>query len=521
MDQEDKNSNFGSWRDELKKNGSQQPANSNQREAGSWQQEAGSRKQKPVDGFVSKEGFVIEDSNQQPAASSQPKTAGSSEQEAVSRKPEAGSRKPGAGAPRWLKILILAVFALLILLTVYILFFYKSTLEVLVSQDGSKIVLGNQTISAGANSVKPGKYTLKIEKEGFVPYEKKIEVKYFKRTNLSIILKEMPTITSIYEGEASYLAYNKESDLFLFYVPKESAFYRVSSLDPILTTPPQIKNLVDVIWNPDRLTAILKIKNDNATLAGTPFYNPAAAQNEIMTYLYDFGRYDLLHQEAHFWGTGIGDLEFTPKGDQVAYFYEPGTGEKSLVVANKDNSAINRIVDLRNFTNPLFSWSPDLKNIVLTNRSKDYPSNKIYIFNLIEKKLSPVVETGDNLGAIFDDLGEKIVYGTYSSDPDFTTYSLLSVMDKDGQNKKELKVRSLIKEASFNSVGELLALGEKEKDKYFPFSIDLSNLKKTEYVFLGEITAPTSIEYLEAKNSIIFLDQNKAKLLFLTTKEYE
>ncbi|MCX6811277.1 MAG: hypothetical protein NT039_01090, partial [Candidatus Berkelbacteria bacterium] len=62
---------------------------------------------------------------------------------------------------------------------------------------------------------------------------------------------------------------------------------------------------------------------------------------------------------------------------------------------------------------------------------------------------------------------------------------------------------------------------EYEKNKYTPVSINLSTLKKTEYVFAGEIIKPTSIEYIEAKNSIIFVDQNKAGLLFLTTKEYE
>ncbi|TSC90679.1 MAG: Uncharacterized protein CEN92_428, partial [Candidatus Berkelbacteria bacterium Licking1014_96] len=389
------------------------------------------------------------------------------------------------------------------------------------STPGVKIMLNNKSAAAGINKIRPGEYDLKIEKEGFVPYAKKVEVKYFKKTTLSIILKEMPAITSLYEGEANYLGYNQESDLYLFYVPAESAFYRVSSGAPILTTPSQIKNVVDVIWNPDRLTAVLKIKNDDAVLSGTPFYRPDFPQGAITTFLYDFGRYDLLHQKAHFWGIGIGDIEFTPKGDQVAYYFEPGTGEKSLVIANKDNSAMNRIADLRSLTNPTVSWSSDLKNIVLVNKSTAYETNKVYNFNLIEKTLSPLTETGDNLSAIFDPSGEKIIYSTYSSDPDYSNSSLLSLMDKDGQNKKEFKVRSNIQQTAVNQTLGLIALSENEKDKYLPISINLSDLKKIDYVFSGEITAPISLEYIEAKNSIIFIDQNKAKLLFLTSNEYE
>lgn len=410
----------------------------------------------------------------------------------------------------------------------YIFFFYQSTLEIAVSVENAKITIDNKSASAGINKIKPGKYTLKIEKDGFVPYSKEVEVKYFKKVSLSIVLKEIPQIISIYNGEAIYLAYNKEYDLYLFYVPSEAAIFRLAADKvgenkeaPLLTTPHYLKNVVDIIWNPDRLTAVLKIKNEKAILADTPFSNPAVAEGEIMTYLYDFGRYDLLHQEAKFWAAGIGDLKFTPKGDQVAYFFEPGTGEKSLVIANKDNSSINRILDLRSFEKPTLSWSPDLKNIVLVNKSTDYPTNKIYVFNLIEKTLSPVTDSGNNLAALFDPEGKIIVYSSYSSDPDFSNYSLLSMMDKDGQNKKELKIRSRLAQTSFNSTGEFLALAENEKDKYLPVAIELSTLKKTEYTFSGEIIAPISLEYVEAKNSIIFIDQNKPKLLFLTSNDYE
>jgi len=541
---------FDSWRENLDDN-KQQTGN---------KQENTNQQPKSVDGmghFVSKEGFIIDEkpetrnqksetiSNDQNFHEERPTTPPVSTPPIESKiitpnqpktsatpppppKSETPPPEPKKGFPRWLKIVILAVLALIIAGGIYLFFFYKSTLDISISQSGSKVILDKETISSGLNKVKPGNYTLKIEKEGFVPYSKSIEMKYFKKTAISVVLKEMPQISNIYQGDANYLAYNKESNLYLFYDSKELAIYRIDAekigeenITPILTSPHSIKNVVDIVWNPDRLTAIFKIKNDNAVLADTPFYKPEIPVGEIMTFLYDFGRYDLLHQEAKYWGTGIGDINFTPKGDQVAYYFEPGNGEKSLVVANKDNSAMNRIADLRDFTNPLISWSPDLKNIVLTNKSNLYDTNKVNKFSLIEKIMSPLTETGNNLDAVFDFEGKKIIYATYSSDPDFSNYSLLSVMDNDGQNKKELKSRSNISQTTSNSSLGLILLGENEKDKYFPFSINLEDLKKTEYVFSGEINNPISIEYIESKNSIIFIDQNKAKILFLTTKEYE
>lgn len=489
---------------------------------------------------VSKEGFILERDKPQPERQTYqeqaPPPIDKSQETKINQGPTMPQNPettvpppaPKAGFPSWLKIIILIILVLVVVSGAYLLFFYKSTFEISVSQPDSKVTLDNKIISTGVNKIRPGSYSLKIEKDGFVPYNQKIEINYFKKTSITVVLKEIPIIISIYNGEANYLAYNKEYDIYLFYVAKESAFFRVSANKveeekgvPLLTTPHYVKNVIDIIWNPDRMTAILKIKNENETLAGTPFYKPEVAQGEVMTFLYDFGRYDLLHQEAHFWGTGFGDIKFTPKGDQVAYFYEPGTGEKSLVIANKDNSAMNRITDLRNFERPMISWSPDLKKIVLVNRSTNYETNKIYVFDLIDKSLDAVTDFGRNIEAVFDSKGEKIVYSTYSSDPDFTNFSLLSVMDKDGQNKKELKIRSYVPQTSFNSSGELLALAENEKDNYLVVSINLSSLKKIEYAFSGKIISPVSLEYIEAKNSIIFIDQNKPNLLFLTTKEYE
>ncbi|MCX6811950.1 MAG: PEGA domain-containing protein [Candidatus Berkelbacteria bacterium] len=433
------------------------------------------REKQPTETDVSKEGFALEKENQSnqnfqsqtppdvtqepqptPPPSNQQTKEETTTPPPTEPKPATPSPTPAPkkGFPGWLKVILLIILALIIIGAAYLLVFYKSTLDVSVSAPGAKITLDNKSATAGTNKIKPGKYDLKIEKEGFAPYIKKVEVKYFKKTSLSIVLKETPEIISIYESEMNYLAYNKDYGLYLFYIPKEEAFYRIvaDKLDeqktaPVLTSPHYIKNVVDIVWNPDCMTAVIKIKNDDTLLNGTPFYNPKAPQGEIMTYLYDFGRYDLLHQEAKFWGTGIGDIEFTPKGDQVAYYFEPGTGEKSLVVANKDNSSINRIADLRSFERPVISWSPDLKNIVIVNRSTLYDTNKIFVFSLIDKTLNPVTDFGKNIEAIFDLKGEKIVYSTYSSDPDFENYSLLSVMDKDGQNKKELKVRSSTRQA--------------------------------------------------------------------------
>jgi len=501
--QEEKNenkNNFGSWRENLDK---QQSVENNQKSNGTKEPtgtpEADSSQSKPIDGMDRSFSF-----KERPKIKEEPQKTSSP------LKSKIPTKETKRGFPWWLKILLLIILVLVILGAFYFLFFYKSTLKVSVNPPDAQIKI-NGELKSSTIKLKPGEYTLEIEKESYVTYEEKIQINYFKTSEISVLLKEIPSLISITDLEAMYPAYNKEQDLYLFYVPKEFAFYRVEAdkieaedKSPTLTTPHYIKNLKDVVWNQDRLIAILKIENNNQLLAGTPFYNPIVNEGTIMTYMYDFGRYDLLHQEATYWGIGISDIKFTPDGNQVAYYFEPGTGEKSLIIANKDRTNLNRALDMRSFTDAKISWANDLKNIIIVNQSKDYATNLIYNFDIIKKELLPITDTGNNIDAVFSPENDLVLYSTYSSDPDFSVYSLLSVMKPDGQDKKELKVRSLLNQVVFTSPEKIVFFEEKTLQDFKLFGQDLNSLERINYLYLGEsLKNPEIEEFIATKNSII------------------
>lgn len=440
--------------------------------------------------------------------------------------PEEPKRAKKFSFPSWLKYTLLVVLIVIAGVVVYFFFFYKSTLEISISQEDAEIVIGEEKIGPGITKIRPGLYQLVVERDGFVKYEKEVRIEFFEITSLSIALKEIPEIKKISDQKTKFLAYNKERDAYIYFVPKESAFYRVentsSDKHPILTSPHQIKNLINVVWNPDRLTAILKIKNENSVLSGTPFHKPDVSQGAVMTFLYDFGRYDLLHQEAHFWGTGIGDAEFTPDGNQVAYFFEPGTGEKSLVVANKNNGEINRVLDMRAFSAAKISWAKDLKSVVIADQSTDYDNNQIYVYDLIQKELFTLTESGRIINAVFGPESEKIIYSTYLADPDFSGKSVLSVMDSDGKGQKELGIRAYINQLEFSEANKFLVFDEENKASFKLKMVDIGSGQKTNYVY-KEINdlSPEGVEYIESKNLLIFISQETVYSLDLVTEEYE
>jgi hypothetical protein len=508
--------------------------------------QAQSRAEQHQDYNVSSEGYVFDDNNGNQESSPRPGSLGHAARSQDTLTPPSRPTTPPPqspsgpvspapqeqrGFPTWVKYLLFGLVIAIIAAAVYVFFFYKGMLEISINEPGTKITAGSEKIGAGINKLRPGKYKIRAEKEGFVKFEKEIDISYFKKVTLTIALKEIPKLTKLVEVKENFLTYNKERDLYIFYVPAESAFYRVEaskleeqSKAPLLTSPHYMKNLVDVVWNPDRMTAIIKIKNDSGLLAGTPFYSPKAPDGIILTYLYDFGRYDLLNQEAHPWGAGIGDIKFTPDGNQIAYYFEPGSGEKSLVVANKDNSGINRILDVRAFDNPKINWASDLKSILILNQSqKAFDTNKIYTFDLITKELSSsLTDTGKNLDAIFDPKNQKIIFTTYSSDPDFLVSHVLSVMEKNGQNRKELRVRTKINQLSFFAPETMIMFEETSKSNFSLLGIDINSLKETPFVCACEgLLMPERLEYIDSKNSIIFTDDQNAYQVFLTSGIYE
>ncbi len=153
--------NFGSWRDELEAGSPAEQDLAPPSRGEVWprqtdrQQAAGNLakrdlaspdKKRPVDGFVSKEGFVVDDGKQETGSREQKTTTPPPTPPKTPPPPKPQPTPPSKpGCSKWVKGLILAIVIILILFILWLFFLYKSTLDVAVSAPGAKIMLDNKS----------------------------------------------------------------------------------------------------------------------------------------------------------------------------------------------------------------------------------------------------------------------------------------------------------------------------------------------------------------------------------------
>jgi len=388
------------------------------------------------------------------------------------------------------------------------------------TQTATQTATANQTLK-----LKPGTYKISIQKENYVSCEKEVTIARLKTINFKLDLKKIPIVEQVSPERIDnfYLVNNeiiilgnngKTLDKLVEPTTKSQAESK-SAFDKKALTPDILTNITKIIWHPTESLAILKIIQDKDKLSSTPFANSNVADGKEMTWLYDFKRYDLVNQEATFWGADIGDLVWAPNGEKVYYYLAPAGGEKTIVSASKSNQNLERILNLKEsgIENPQISISPDGKYLTLIPRSKNYNTNYVYLFEILTKKLTKLVSSGNNLEAKFSTDSKKVLYGTYSkNDQEPTDYSALSIIDVESKNKKELTVMAFLDEVSFTSDSQYLivSIGTSKSESDKLNKINISNAEKSELVYESSKTItlkPTKI-LLSSANDIYFISSN-------------
>ena len=278
----------------------------------------------------------------------------------------------------------------------------------------------------------PGEHLIRIEASGYVGYSRAITFKRGLNKEVLVSLKVMPKTTEV-AADGRFLSKGADFGDFFYLGSGGKTIYKVKlTLDekkeikkveerPI--TEARLSGIQEIIWSPNRELALLR-KSDGL-------------------YLFDFYKYDFVNQRETFWGKDIGSAAWAPDNSKVAYFYNP-PGEQSLVFANLSNSESTRVANLTEMgiENPLLRWSPDSEWLFVTPRSKDYSKNKIYLFNAYSRSFKELTEGGSQAEALFSPDCNKILYWTYQKGSEAEPSFVLSVMNKDGSEKRSLDIRA-------------------------------------------------------------------------------
>jgi len=340
-------------------------------------------------------------------------------------------------------IIIFAIGIISFALAIYFVFLDSCRLKIEVSPKNAQILLDNRPLTVNNSgisktSVASGTYTLKVEANGYVSYKTEIKAEKGRSISKKVDLKKLPELTLLDEGsylanyfndQILYLGDNRRSILSLTAELNDKNLVVSSAKKPL--TPEALSNIDKIIFSPDHQLAILKTSHEAS--------------------LYDFNRYDIIHQEIRKYSDYVGDIIWSPDQSRLAYYYAPPTGERSLIFANTLNENQQRVVDLTTMEDPILHWSKNSDKILIIPRNSDTATNQIYLLDVYTKALQSLTDFGGVLDAKFIQNDQQIVYFTSTNDPKSPIKSEVSVMDADGNNKKSLEIKSYPEQTYFQS----------------------------------------------------------------------
>ena len=373
-------------------------------------------------------------------------------------------------------------------------FLNQSFVTITISPTAAKLSIDNAPLlvsrkGVGKTTLMPGLHTVKLEADNYLTFSQEVNFKRGQKINLKYTLKAKPEITSI-EAGARFIAPGKEAGDIFYLNGAGTTLYRAkltlgtdnkvtSAVDPI--TSGRLSGINQIIWSPSKDLAIFK-KNDGA-------------------YLFDFQKYDFVHQTENLWSKDIGDIAWAPDNSKIAYFSNPN-GEKSLIFANTTNTEKTRIANLAdlNIDNPFLAWSPDSQYLIVIPRNKNYDENKIYLYDTYSGSLNSVNDIGDQMSAKFSPDSSKILYSSYSKGSGDTDPYIISVMNKDGSEQKNLDIRTSTDNIVWIDNNTILAAEYSRSGESATFST--KNLTSK--------TGQETVQSLEAKivNSVLLLSDN-------------
>ena len=286
---------------------------------------------------------------------------------------------------------IIAVLSGFLILIIILSIFYAQPKIVLQNLPvNAKIVFDGKQIKDQTISTSPGTHYLKISLAGYVTLDKTFETRYFSRVKQNAQLRSLPLARQIVTKDAFSLS--QDSQNTVYYLDNESkTIYKLTSANgktsQTAITPSLSQQIDKVIFSPDFSLAIFK-------LAGGE------------TGLYDFNRYDLLHQNYTAWGDNIGDVIWRQDGKKILY-YENLDGKKILNLADKNKENVERLIFLDEYqiAEPqALGWTSDQDAALIV------AGNALYLFDINSKTAPSLVAQTAVHSAKFSPDGKKILF---------------------------------------------------------------------------------------------------------------
>jgi hypothetical protein len=370
------------------------------------------------------------------------------------------------------KVILLILGFLLLSAAIFFSFFYKGTLTINPEPNTAQVDVSG-VISKGSTTLrlKPGTYTITVSAPGYITYKASVNIKISQSISINPQLLTSPVATKLTKDQLSFLNLGEDKQSFIYLSNSGKTFYKIAKLDqkePEITaiTPDVLPAIDAAIFSPNRQLFVFKKNNQ--------------------TFLYDLMRYDLVHQEIHPWGEGIGNLVWSQDGNNVYYYFAPANGETTLIKAGRDNTKIDRVYNFKDSSirNPKLRMSPDGKQMIIL-------TDKIYLFDTYTQSLKELPNINQVSDADFSPDSQKITYEVSGS---------LFSTDFDAKTIKDLKIKTALNKTAWLDNNNLLYAQTASPDNFYSYNLISGQTKQ--YVYSAN-------ENISATNLNISTDQKK------------
>ena len=345
--------------------------------------------------------------------------------------------------------------------------------DAIVTVDGEEILVNEFGIGKKRSSL--GSHLITVEADGYVSFIKTIKFKRGITTGVKASLLEIPEPSLISEG-GKFITKGNDSNEFFYLGNNDSTIYRakieVNDEKEIIAnsyavTKPELYDIEDIIWSPKKDLALFR-KSDGV-------------------YMFDFHKYDFVNQTETLFGNDIGSIAWSPDNSKIAYSYEPGDGERSIIFSGLDNTNMQRIVNLTDYgiTNPILRWSPDSEWLLVIPQNDERSSNKIYLLNTYSREFKVITEDGNKLDAMFTPDNNQILFSSYNRG----YIPVIGIMNRDGTNDFIYDLNAEIKNIYFlgNPNEIMVASTDEYGSSIFKFDLALNRKKDFAVNFLSDL----------------------------------
>lgn len=292
-----------------------------------------------------------------------------------------------------IRLLLVGIAVTCVVIAGVALFLYKPMVSVQSDTPEANITI-DQTVYTKPKRVSPGKHTIVVARDGYVPYTFDGAIRAFSSLNLATTLRPLATTQSIVSDNAFAASFGSDGKQLYYFASDKNTLYKLT-----LTDNPQDSK--KVYFTPEKISPDNLVKLNKVVFA--PDFSVAIFKRvDGDTGLYDFKRYNLLNQEYTSWGKDIGDAVWNSTDVQddsrVIYYYAPPTGERLLMKSNRKHDSVTNIMDLKEKAGitvsadspvaPQLSWSRDNQALLIVTEGK------LLAMNVVTQTISYIAQSG-------------------------------------------------------------------------------------------------------------------------------